>query len=252
MIVSHKFGFIFVKTGKVAGTSLEMALSRFLGPEDIVTPVTGNDELDRYRRGFRTAQNFQKTVGQLRPAEWGRWLKASLRSRWRSGEGRVLARNQFPKHYWNHMAARDIRDRIGDEVWQRYFKFTVERNPWDKVVSAYYWDRKQQRSLSFREFVLSGAPLTSQFERYTVDGRVAMDRILRYERLYPELTELSERLGLPEDVGKTMQTLSAKGGYRPTPDVQGFYDDQTRELVEICFAREIRLLGFTFQDGTAP
>jgi len=228
-----------------------MALSRFLGPEDVITPITRNDELDGYRRGFRTAQHFEKRPGQLHPAEWGRWAQASLRHMVRRGEKRVMARNQFPKRYWNHMSAEQIRARIGPETWDSYFKFTVERNPWDKVVSAYYWDRKQERSLPFREFVLSGTPLESQFDRYAVSGRVAMDRILRYDRLYAGLTELSERLALPEDVGETMKSMAAKGGYRPSREVQALYDEETRELVEICFAREIRLLGFTFEDEVA-
>ena len=38
-IVSHKFGFIFCKTRKTAGTSLEVYLGRRCGPEDIVTPI---------------------------------------------------------------------------------------------------------------------------------------------------------------------------------------------------------------------
>jgi hypothetical protein len=39
MIISHKYKFILIKCGKVAGTSLEMALRPHLGAEDIVTPV---------------------------------------------------------------------------------------------------------------------------------------------------------------------------------------------------------------------
>ncbi|MFA9460552.1 hypothetical protein [Thiohalorhabdus methylotrophus] len=163
-------------------------------------------------------------------------------------EKRALATCQFPKRYWNHMSAAEIRDRIGTEIWDRYYKFTVERNPWDKVVSAYYWGLKgaeNEEALSFKDYVLSGRPLKSSFERYTVNGRVAMDRVIRYDRLYQELGEVSEQLGLPENVGDTMQALSAKGGYRPKRGTDGYYDAQTRELVEICFAREIRLLGFT-------
>ena len=39
MIVSHKFKFIFIKTRKTAGTSLEVFLSGVCGPDDVVTPV---------------------------------------------------------------------------------------------------------------------------------------------------------------------------------------------------------------------
>jgi hypothetical protein len=47
MIVSHRHKFIFLKTKKTAGTSIELALSELAGPEDIVTPLTKIDEAQR-------------------------------------------------------------------------------------------------------------------------------------------------------------------------------------------------------------
>src|SRR5690554_5738319 len=39
MIVSHRHKFIFIKTKKTAGTSIELALRQICGPEDIISPV---------------------------------------------------------------------------------------------------------------------------------------------------------------------------------------------------------------------
>ena len=40
MIVSHKHKFIFLKTKKTAGTSIELALTKLCGDDDIITPLT--------------------------------------------------------------------------------------------------------------------------------------------------------------------------------------------------------------------
>ena len=47
MIVSHTHKFIFLKTKKTAGTSIELALSELCGPDDVITPLTEIDEAQR-------------------------------------------------------------------------------------------------------------------------------------------------------------------------------------------------------------
>ena len=40
VLISHKYRFIFIKTRKTAGTSVEIALSRFAGERDVITSIT--------------------------------------------------------------------------------------------------------------------------------------------------------------------------------------------------------------------
>lgn len=247
MLISHKYRFIYIKTGKVGGTSLEMALSKFMGPGDVITPVTWEDELERYRRGFPTPQNFEKPFVRLKPTEWGTWLKAQAGTQFRSGEGRLRSYTRLPRRFWNHMPAEAVRAEVGPEIWNSYFKFAVERNPWDKVVSKYYWDPKgKKKEMSFRDYVTSGRGCTSNFHYYSINGQVAVDRLIRYDDLEGGLGEVSERLGLPENAHDVMRTIGAKSGYRRTRDYRDLYDDELREIVATHYAREIHLLGFEF------
>ena len=65
MILSKAHNFIFLKTTKTAGTSFEIALSKYAGPEDVVTPISDEDELTRSRLGYRGPQNFLEPPGFL-------------------------------------------------------------------------------------------------------------------------------------------------------------------------------------------
>jgi hypothetical protein len=47
VIISHKHRFIYIKTRKTASTSLEIALSAFCGPDDILTKFSDADEVIR-------------------------------------------------------------------------------------------------------------------------------------------------------------------------------------------------------------
>ena len=58
MIFSRLHNFLFIKGRKVAGTSVEVALSKICGPDDIITPMMAIDERKRIELGYRHAQNY--------------------------------------------------------------------------------------------------------------------------------------------------------------------------------------------------
>ena len=58
MIISHDYKFIFLKNRKTAGTSIEIALSKFCGPNDVITPISPEDEATRKELGYRGPQNY--------------------------------------------------------------------------------------------------------------------------------------------------------------------------------------------------
>ena len=66
MIINHQHRFIFIKVQKTAGTSVEIALSQFCGPTDVITPLHKKDEVLRESLSFRGPQNYYLPLSSYR------------------------------------------------------------------------------------------------------------------------------------------------------------------------------------------
>ena len=231
MIISHEKKFIFIKTRKTAGTSLEIALSKFCGAKDVITIIPIKDEKVREKLGYRRSQNFLKNYIEYSPREWKQFL----------------VEGEKPKKFVNHMAASKVRKLLKPQIWNSYFKFCFERNPWDKVVSFYFWRNPSEPRPSLSEFIQNdGASFLQKkgsFGLYGANGQVIVDQVFLYENLEQELEVLSHKLGLGEaivlprtkaDVGKEQRS------YRE------LISDSDREIIANIFAQEINLFGYEF------
>ena len=234
MIVSHQHRFVFIKTRKTAGTSIEIALAEHCGPADIITPIDEVDEQIRRELGHRGPQNFELR----QPVSGLGGLISSL-------FGRNVVR-----HY-NHAPASLIRARIGPQSYDSYRKFCVVRNPWDRAVSLYFWRKnrpgseKLDEEMSFAEFVRdTPADVLSDAHIFTIDGAAAVDRFVRYENLAEDLTTALAELGLP-----AIDLPWAKSGTRETKDHYSWiFDDESEARIRELCAWEIDNLGYEFDD----
>ena len=226
MIVSHRHRFIFLKTRKTAGTSVEIALSEHCGPDDVVTPII--EEQQRRELGFCGAQHYVIPFTAYRPKDWARLVAHRRRLRYRE-----------------HATAAMVRRHVGARVWDGYYKFAVERNPWDKVISAYYWQHRNTPEPwpTLDDWVLSDVAHVHGFAIYSLDGEVAVDRVLRYEDLAAELAEVWTHLGLPGTPTLPQAKGGARADRRPYSEVIGA---AARQHIEREYAREIALMGYRF------
>ena len=211
MIVSHKHRFIFLKTRKTAGTSLEISLSRHCGPDDVITPISEVDEETRQDLGGKGPQNYESTSGG-KPA-------------------------------YNHMSAYRVRRFVGRDVWDGYFKFAVERNPWDLVASSYrYSSRRPEWNVPFGAFLHSRRleRLAKNQHIYRLRGQVAVDRVCLFESLVPDLAEVCDLVGLPSLELPHAKSSPDRGHYRE------LYEPGDVEVVRKVFADTIETFGYEF------
>ena len=213
MIISHKHKFIFIKTNKTAGTSIEIALSKFCGPDDIITPLPAADAEIRKQLGYPGPQNHNNE---------------NLRFR-------------------NHISAKAVKDNVGDEVWNNYFKFCFERNPWDRVLSLYWWrnaNKPESRRPTISAFISSEAPVVLKKRGqglYTIDDKIVVDRVCKYENLVEELETIRNQIGLPEP----LELPKSKSGFKKDKrSYRELLTDEDQDRIAKLFKEEIELMGY--------
>jgi hypothetical protein len=155
------------------------------------------------------------------------------------------------------------------ERWASYRKFTVVRNPWDRVVSAFayaqmpqsHWhgqgkaphpDLELLRGRSFADCVhlLTGDRKQLQHESWhpqylwmvgTDAGKLIskVDQVLACENLAEDFTKLCTLWDISCDLLPQMNR-SERGDYRD------YYDDETRALVAKHYSVDIGVFKYTF------
>jgi hypothetical protein len=236
MIISHKHKFIFIKTRKTAGTSFEMALGDHCGPKDIITRISMKDEKVRREICKRGAQNYRLPLATYSGRDWKHLLT----------KGR-------PKRWENHDTAERISGLLPTEQWKAYFKFCFERNPWDKMVSHYYWKKEAYKLSDFQEYIEKGekgeivgfAEIVGTRDQYSLNGEVVVDKIYKYEDMASGLMDLTQRFELETDL--KMPTYRAKGQHRSDKmSYQELLTPAQADWVASKFAKEISELNYSF------
>jgi hypothetical protein len=235
VIASHARNFIFLKTHKTGGTSIEMALSAHCGPADIVTPLAPEDERGRAPGGMVRARNYAD------PHTEAAFAAAVVK---RDDRAARTVMNSLPDagHFYNHMAAFDARLKLPAAFWSGAFKFAVERHPYEKAVSWtwFHLHRIKRPPGDFAAIFADAPQFIDDTPLYLSDGKVAVDRLLRYEALDVELAEVTAKLGLP-----ALNLPRAKGQFRQDPRPAGEILTQAQKrMIHAATARTFEIMGY--------
>jgi len=210
-LVSHQYRFIYLKTEKTGGTSVEMALQTLCTPPG--TEVSHYGPAIVSEVGILGARGDRFTSGD----ETG----------WRS-----------------HMPARQVAGKLGREAWSRYLKVASLRNPYDKAVS-WYWFMANKHGLAqddpvedFRAFLRDREAEGYFRSRRDIDWRVThignrpiVDQYIRLEHLEDDFAALFARLGI---AGVTLDVPKVKARTRKKDrlDVADYFDPPTAGIVQ--------------------
>ncbi|WP_018139574.1 MULTISPECIES: hypothetical protein [unclassified Thioalkalivibrio] len=206
MIASFLRNFVFIKTRKTAGTSVEIVLSPFCAGDDIVSPMVPEDELLRAEWGglpmnyCERASEEQAYRNAIIEGDMGLVGKIHREQRKR------LRANG----YYGHMPAESVAAKL-PELWENALTFTVERHPYEKVVSrAYWWTRSRNDDRNIDDIIedVIADPRLSDKYLYARGDRILVDRVIMFDRLWEEVSEIITAFG-----GSVSQRRPAAKGY---------------------------------------
>jgi hypothetical protein len=204
LLISHTHELIYLKTVKTAGTSVEVLLQKCLFPD---VPAT---------HAFEGLANDRGIIGT---------------------RGN---RNDFP--FFNHMTAVQLKVLVGEEVFKKYLRVACIRNPYDKMVSWFWFTipARLRRLLRYMPFLVTKIFFVSWLNRdfpepdsriFINQNEVQVDTFLRYENLANDVRELLDRIGF-SSVDVDLPNL--KSEYRVKP--QGWRKYYNRKAAELVYS----------------
>lgn len=215
MLISHKKEFIFIKTQKTAGTSVESFFEKYCMPDGEWTFSQGRAEYD-------TSTGI---IG------------------YRGPDAKII------KPYWcNHLDAKTIKSRVRDEIWEKYFKFTVIRNPYDRIVSLFCHVKRKEQFKDKNEFIsqfrsfVQVPHLQSDRGMYTINDKLAVDYVIRFEDLRNGIHEVCNKLAIPFDKNR-IPHLKPSAIARDIP-FNELYDERRQAVMKRKFKFEIETFGY--------
>jgi len=226
MIISHKHKFIFVKTAKTGGSSIEKILDDCLSSRDIASGTVYKDSDE----ATPTRQINWRSIGY--PQDLG-------------GDSHASASHIY-KTFFDGQRPKD------------YFVFTVERNSYDKAVSHWWWHTQTKRIMKHKPVVeislddhLQKFASTQKnnhpscWPKYTIGDDLCVDMIYQYESMLDMFSDLSQRFDIEIDKNKVKNTR-LKDSNKPFSNYREPYTEKAKELVKEIFQKEIDHFGYKF------
>lgn len=174
--------------------------------------------------------------------------------------------SQYPLVTWHtkHYLPNDYRR----DYWEKYFRFTFVRNPWDRAVSLYEfrksrswippglsfkcWLYKREVQMAIRKKinVIADArknmmhPMAHDImpQRAWLNFREDLDYIGRFETLQKDFDIICDKIKIPR---RKLPHLNGT----PRGHYTRYYDRETRELIGKLYITDIDYFGYEFENG---
>ena len=258
MIISHKHKFIFLHSRKCAGSSMEVALNKHLGPNDI--------QIGSWTETLREGGKMNKKAiidSFLIPSSWGNLFRNLLVNKISKGQINLprVVNTSIKRCYQNKLGVNpacstaDLVMRFDPKSWNDYFKFAFVRNPFDFEISDYFWrTRELTQKLPFKEFLKRKLKILDDPDNfvpspptnwpiYSIDNKVVLDHVGLFEDLNNHLSLVSKHIGIKLDINTFPKV---KSNIKKPSKFLELYDDECKKLVYALHKYEFEEFGYTY------
>lgn len=214
MLISHTHKFIFTKTVKTASTSVEVYFERYCMDTRDLLEYEENSAAE-YR------DEYVSKAGII------------------GFRGEKAERIQKNPEWFHHMPADVIKSKIGNILWDNYFKFCVIRDPYEKLLSAFFHFGIARKKIEissnndliihFRNWLKSSDVIRADRDKYCIGKNYVMDDVVRFEDLHNDLRRICLKIGIPYLPNRLPRF---KSKYRfANADIRNYYDKETENIV---------------------
>jgi len=152
------------------------------------------------------------------------------------------------------------KERVNEKHWKESFKFTFVRNPWDQVISAYFFRTKnihqKKIKLSFEQWIRKASEdpsiLSPVIRKLFKNGqrgwitndqdKIIVDFVGKFENLSDDWKHICQQIGLEKELKLYNSSQHQHYSY--------YYTEETRKIVAAIFQKDIEMFNYTFEDLT--
>jgi hypothetical protein len=164
--------------------------------------------------------------------------------------------NKYQTGGLQHLLARQVRSEVGLEIFNSFYKFTIVRNPWDRIVSQFAY---MQTRPDLMDFI--GMQPDTEFKAYLgliqkkqhvqwmpqtdfildQDGTLLVDKIGRLESIEKDSNEVFDILGVCREQDKNFHANRSE-----RKSIDHYYDQESAEMVGEIYSSDISYLNYGF------
>ncbi|MEM7586740.1 MAG: sulfotransferase family 2 domain-containing protein [Acidobacteriota bacterium] len=204
---------------------------------------------------FRHHQAIHFHIPKTAGVSVERWLGSPPREARECDREALFGWDPEEQFYLQHATARTVRHLLDDEVFFGCYRFAIVRNPFARLVSAYYYliDQHRESYGSFASFVRhvpelaaarhgrKGSHFLPQVRYTRIEGRDICDYIAYFERLPLALEPVRRHLGIATQLERHNVFRRAE---REGRTVAEHYDAESAVLIRELYREDFEAFGY--------